>query len=328
MNDNNKINAQSVLLRRTLDLVVAGSRPTARGPRLGWVLANDQGVVAEGSSTTALSEPQPVVLNQSSLYLSTNPFSSEQELTTFCATLRVDNFYLADASDSSMQPEALHVNRRFLTGHQQKRPHLLLKWAETADGFMAPSSSAPYWISNAHARRLVHQWRSQEAAIWVGKTTYLHDNPRLNVRFWRGPDPLRIVVDPSLQLPEELHIFDQSQPTLYYNNQREEVSPNLEFALVPGDYLSWPDRVRSVLNDLYARGIESVLVEGGATLLNFLLDQGWWDEARVFRAPTIFKEGLPAPRISDRYYSGQQRVSDNSLTTYRKKLETKQEVEE
>jgi diaminohydroxyphosphoribosylaminopyrimidine deaminase/5-amino-6-(5-phosphoribosylamino)uracil reductase len=127
-------------------------------------------------------------------------------------------------------------------------------------------------------------------------------------------------------LPRNLHVFDQQQPTLCYNYQKKAVALNLEFALMPD--LSWQNRVRFVLNDLHTRGVQSVLVEGGATLLNFLLSQGWWDEARVFQAPTTFGKGLPAPRIHDQYRSAQLRVSDNALIIYRNKLETEQEIEE
>jgi diaminohydroxyphosphoribosylaminopyrimidine deaminase/5-amino-6-(5-phosphoribosylamino)uracil reductase len=225
---------------------------------------------------------------------------------------------IATDQESQVQREALELNRRFITWQQQKRPYIILKWAETADGFIAPAPAGPYWISNAHARRLVHQWRSQEAAIWVGKTTVRRDNPQLNVRYWTGPNPLRLIIDPQLQLNPQLRIFDQSQPTLCYNTQKTETYQNLEFAQISENSSSWKERVRFVLDDLHTRQIQSVLVEGGATLLSFLISQGWWDEARVFQAPVNFEKGLPAPHLGDQYRNSQQRVSDNTLTVYRK----------
>lgn len=306
-------------LRRTLDLAAANQGKVFKGPWLGWILADGAKIVNEGYTEDELLSLQKTKTSENNtLFLSINPFATAQELAARCATLAVDTCFVATAPESPVRQEALHINRRFFTWQQQKRPYLILKWAETADGFIAPAHSDSYWISNAHARRLVHQWRSTEAAIWVGKTTCLRDNPRLNVRFWFGPNPLRIVIDPHLELPQGLHLFDQSQPTLCYNDQQNLVSPNLEFVKISEDRPSWKDRVRFVLDDLYARQIQSVLVEGGATLLSFLIDQGWWDEAQVFQDPVNFREGLPAPRINDRYKYSKQRVSDNSLTVYRK----------
>ncbi|MGB3778023.1 MAG: RibD family protein [Tunicatimonas sp.] len=318
MNDNVKTNASVSFLHRTLDLAAASQGTVFRGPWLGWVVADGEEIIAEGSTKAALFDLPAKCFRNGTLFLSINPFATAQELATWCASLALNKYYVATAPESPVQRAALDLNRRFLTWRQQKRPYLILKWAETADGFIAPAHSNPYWISNAHARRLVHQWRSQEAAIWVGKTTAHRDNPRLDVRYWTGPNPLRIVIDPQLQLSPQLHIFDQSQPTLCYNAQKTETRRNLEFAQIPGSSLSWKERIRFVLDDLYARQIQSVLVEGGATLLSFLINEGWWDEARVFQAPVNFEEGLSAPRLGDQHRISQQRVSDNTLTVYRK----------
>lgn len=307
------------LLRRTLDLAAASRGTVFKGPWLGWVVADGPEIVKEGHTKAELfGFERGTALENSVLFLSFNPFATTQELAAWCAPLPVDKYFVATSPESPVRREALYLNRRFLAWQQQKRPYLILKWAKTADGFIAPSHSDPYWISNAHARRLVHQWRSQEAAIWIGKTTGLRDNPRLNVRFWSGHGPLRVVIDPQLQLPQYLRIFDQSQPTLCYNSQSEEILRNLEFAQIPDAHASWKDRVRFVLDDLYARQVQSVLVEGGATLLSFLINQGWWDEARVFQAPVSFGKGLPAPHINDQYRYSEQRVSDNILAVYRK----------
>ncbi len=319
MYDNTKANISVSFLHRTLDLAATGQGEVFIGPWLGWVVVANEHIVAEGTAKSELVALEKVgILKKNCLFLSINPFASDQELAVWCAALSVDAFFVATAPESPVCQEALYLNRRFFTWQQRKRPYLILKWAETADGFIAPAHSDPYWISNTHARRLVHQWRSQEAAIWVGKTTSLHDNPRLNVRFWTGPNPLRIVIDPRLQLPQDLHFFDQSQPTLCYTDQKAEIRQNLEFAKTPDSSASWEERVRFVLADLYVRQIQSVLVEGGTTLLSFLIDQGWWDEARVFRAPLNFEEGLSAPHINDQYKYSDQRVSDNMLTVYRK----------
>ena len=309
----------TTLLQRTLDLAMVAD-DAGKGPKVGWVAMKGGQMVEEGHSKDSflLSDDTRNLAQwkDSTLFLSINPFPDTRTLTSFCARHRIETYYLATAPDSPVCQTALALNRRYLTWLHNKRPYLILKWAETADRFIARADYQPYWISNTHARKLVHQWRTQEAAIWVGNGTYRHDNPRLNVRDWQGNDPIRLVIDPQLQLDRQLHVFDRSQPTLCYNTLKEETHQNLEFVSLP-DQIDWKSWIQALLNDLHQRQIQSVFVEGGATLLTFLLKQGWWDEARVFRAPISFGTGLAAPTMSDDYYHEQQRVSDNTLTIYR-----------
>ena len=315
-----EISVHQTYLQRTLDLAVPGEGNVYQGPLVGWVLANNALIIEEGNSTPSfLASDQGSIAQwkDSTLFLSINPFADTQTLTSFCAQRSIEACYVATDPDSPVRQAALDLNRRYLTWQRRERPYLMLKWAETADGFMARADYQPYWISNPHARKLVHQWRSQEAAIWVGKNTYHHDNPHLNVRDWEGNDPIRIVVDPQLQLSDQLHVFDQSQSTLCYNLLKAETCHNLEFVRLP-DTEDWKDRIKNVLDDLHRRHIQSVLVEGGAVLLSFLLENRWWDEARVFRAPVTFGEGIAAPIIPNDYCYEQQRVSDNTLTVYRR----------
>lgn len=315
-----EISAQRTYLQRTLDLAVLGEGKVYQGPLVGWVLVNNALIVEEGHSTTSFPVSDKVGTTQwkdSILFVSINPFTDTQALTSFCAQRNIEAYYVATAPGSPVHQAALGLNRRYLTWRHKKRPYLILKWAETADGFMARADYQPYWISNSHARKLVHQWRSREAAIWAGKNTYRHDNPRLNVRDWEGNDPIRIVVDPQLQLSNQLHVFDQSQPTLCYNLLKAETRHNLEFVQLP-ETEGWKERIKNVFDDLHRRHIQSVMVEGGAMLLSFLLENRWWDEARVFRAPITFGEGIVAPVIPDDYRYKQQRVSDNTLTVYRR----------
>ena len=306
------------LFHRALDLARLSQGIIFKGPWLGWVVADGEKIIEEGSTKAELFGLPAKCFENGTLFLSINPLATDQELDTWCASLALNKYFVATAPESPVQREALHLNRRFLIWQEHKRPYLVLKWAETADGFIAPAHADPYWISNAHARRLVHQWRSQEAAIWVGKTTGHRDDPQLDVRYWTGPNPLRLIIDLQLQLSPQLHIFDQSQPTLCYNARKIETHRNLEFAQIPENRSSWEARIRFVLDDLYARQVQSVLVEGGATLLSFLISQEWWDEARVFQAPINFGKGLLAPRLDDQYRISHQRVSDNNLTVYRK----------
>src|SRR5688572_7378523 len=187
------------------------------------------------------------------------------------------------------------LNRRFFTFHQQQRPYIVLKWAQTADGFIAKENYQPAQISGAFAKNLVHKWRTEEAAILVGTRTVQHDNPKLNVREWNGKNPLRLVIDRNLSLPGNLHLFDKSLPTIVYCSLRnEQLHENLELVRLNAD----ADLLPQMLSDLYKRQVQSVLVEGGTFLLDAFIKQNLWDEARVFRSPKHFETGIPAPQLS------------------------------
>lgn len=310
-------------LQRSLDIAALSIGDIRTGPLLGWVVVKDGIIVEEGTAKdNFLSTPDNSSTRcswqHSLLFLSINPLADSHALASFCTARGIRAYYVATDSTSLVRQDALSLNCRYLTWQHKRRPYIILKWAETADGFIARADYQPYWISNAHARKVVHQWRSEEAAIWVGKNTYRHDNPRLNVRDWEGRDPVRILIDPELQLSEQLRVFDRSQPTICYNDTKSETHQNLDFVRLPDNATTWEDRVNAVFEDLYRRRIQSLFVEGGRVLLSFLLKNGWWDEARVFRAPITFERGTRAPEIDQTHYFAEQRVSDNTLTIYRR----------
>ena len=185
------------------------------------------------------------------------------------------------------------LNKSFFTFMQQHRPYIILKWAQTADGFLAKKNFDSKWISNEQSRQLVHKWRAEEDAVLVGTRTAQHDNPTLNVRSWTGRNPVRIVLDRFLRLSEKLDLFDRSQSTLCYNVLKHEEHPGLSLVRVDEENF-----IQHVLHDLYQRKNQSVIIEGGAQTLNLFLESGLWDEARVFRSPKTFGEGVMAPLIS------------------------------
>src|SRR5688572_5609271 len=187
------------------------------------------------------------------------------------------------------------LNRRFFTFHQKQRPYIVLKWAQTSDGFIAKEDYEPAAISGALAKNLVHKWRTEEQAILVGTRTAKFDNPKLNVREWAGPDPLRLVIDKNLSLPPDLHLFDKSQPTVVFNLLRDEqLHENLELVRLDPE----TDFLSQLLYRLHQRQIQSVLVEGGTFLLEAFIMAGLWDEARIFRSPKKFGQGIPSPQLS------------------------------
>jgi diaminohydroxyphosphoribosylaminopyrimidine deaminase/5-amino-6-(5-phosphoribosylamino)uracil reductase len=326
---------QHQLLLRTINLASAGFRRAVVQPTVGWLIATNDKIWAEGwldpsqsyqtQLTEKLSNAQFPI--NARLCINTNPFSNSSTLSQLATQYQLKDVNIANEANADLQALNWFVNRRSYLYQQKKRPYIILKWAQTVDGFVARPNYDSKWISGVHARKLVHQWRSQEAAIWVGNNTYRYDNPRLNVRDWVGENPRRIVVDPNLSLDRKLNVFDQSQPTLYYSQQFTPSLPNLEFALLPNEK-KWIDRISYMLSNLHQRQIVSLFVEGGSQLLNFLIENGWWDEARVFTSGKAFGEGIAAPMLDKKYLALQQSVSEDQLATYyRFNLEAEQEVE-
>ncbi|QJW89719.1 bifunctional diaminohydroxyphosphoribosylaminopyrimidine deaminase/5-amino-6-(5-phosphoribosylamino)uracil reductase RibD [Spirosoma taeanense] len=211
-----------------------------------------------------------------------------------------------------LREQGRELNARFFTFFEQQRPYILLKWAESADGYIAGIEVRTVKISGDLSHRLVHRWRTEEDAIMVGTNTARLDNPRLNVRLVPGRNPTRIVIDKQLKLAGSLNLFDNSQPTLGYNYLKTETLGQTTYIQLQ------PDKpfLNQLLDDLYGRRIQSVLVEGGTTLINSLLEAGLWDEMRVFRSPMVLDEGVKAPVVRGRLVSREQ-VGVDELTVYK-----------
>jgi len=195
-----------------------------------------------------------------------------------------------------LEAACMELNRRFFTFHQNQRPYILLKWAQTADGFIDIDRSQehygqPTWITNDLSRIAVHKMRVDESAILVGTNTAKKDNPSLTVREWIGQPPLRLVIDKELKLPAGIALFDQSVPTVVYTAKAVPDKYNLVFKQILFD----GNELGRILNDLHERGIQSLIVEGGQKLLNSFIDSGTWDEARVFTGKCHFYKGIKAP---------------------------------
>ncbi|MGB4776155.1 MAG: bifunctional diaminohydroxyphosphoribosylaminopyrimidine deaminase/5-amino-6-(5-phosphoribosylamino)uracil reductase RibD [Daejeonella sp.] len=198
-------------------------------------------------------------------------------------------------TEGVLEKECLTLNKRFFTRVSKQRPYIILKWAKTADNYFAKSDKTPQWITSYASKQLVHRWRSEEDAVLIGKNTALYDNPQLNVREWAGKNPIRIVIDRNLELPPHLHLFDQSQKTIVFNSKKTEVNGNIQYLqLEDFDLLL----TQLIAFQLYLMDQQSVIIEGGAQILNFFIKAGLWDEARIFTAPVIWKKGLKAPQLN------------------------------
>ena len=191
-----------------------------------------------------------------------------------------------------LEEECKKINVRFFKSFEKQKPYVILKWAQTGDGFIARENFDSKWISNEQSRILVHQWRADEDAILVGSRTAEHDDPMLNVRQWEGKNPLRLVIDRALKLDHSLKLFDGSIPTIVYNTEHDDLEANPQYVKL--DQNGFLD---ALLSDLHQRKIQSLFVEGGTELHNLFLNQGSWDEARVFTSNTEFGSGVAAPNM-------------------------------
>jgi len=199
-----------------------------------------------------------------------------------------------------LETECLELNRRFFTFHQQKRPYVILKWAQTLDGYLDVDRSRPElfgqptWISDELSRRMVHRQRTEEAAILIGTNTAMKDNPSLTVREWFGRQPVRLVLDRQNRLPDTLHVKDRQVPTVIFTEEEIPSKPNLEFVNL--DFHA--DVITQIRQFLYERDLQSVVVEGGRQLLQSFIDQEAWDEAHVYIGHYWFGSGVPAPELN------------------------------
>ncbi|HNT48967.1 MAG TPA: bifunctional diaminohydroxyphosphoribosylaminopyrimidine deaminase/5-amino-6-(5-phosphoribosylamino)uracil reductase RibD [Cyclobacteriaceae bacterium] len=198
-----------------------------------------------------------------------------------------------EVAQGVVEHEGRELNKRFFTFHEKQRPYIMLKWAQTLDGFIARTNYESKWISNEQSRQVVHKWRSEEDAVLIGTKTAAHDNPVLTVRHWSGRNPVRLVIDRFLRLPDTLSLFDGSVKTICYNVLKHEEHPDLLLIRLPENNF-----LESLLEHLVSIGIQSVMVEGGSTTLSLFINQGLWDEARVFTSSRQFYSGIAAPAFT------------------------------
>jgi diaminohydroxyphosphoribosylaminopyrimidine deaminase/5-amino-6-(5-phosphoribosylamino)uracil reductase len=338
-------------LHRCLELAKQAAGYTAPNPMVGAVLVYEGRIIGEGFHkqyggphaevhciNSVLPEDQEKIA-ASTIYVSLEPCAHHGK-TPPCADLIIrhkiphvvigcrDPFTEVDGKGIDkltaaginvtlgvLEPESVDLNRRFFTFHQQHRPYIILKWAQTADGRIGHEDHSRLHISNELTNRLVHKWRSEEAAILVGTNTALFDDPQLTTRHWAGKDPVRLVVDMDLRLPASLKLFDGSVPTIVFNALQHAEQKNLLYYQVTKDV----SLVHQISNALYQRNILSVLVEGGAQLLQSFIDAGYWDEARIIKNNELYVgAGIAAPVLHAATLLHTERIGTDIIQILRK----------
>ena len=326
---------------RALELARLGLGNVSPNPMVGCVIVKDDKIIGEGyhqqyggphAEVNAVKEVKDqTLLTESTVYVTLEPCAHFGK-TPPCADLLVKHQVkrvvicnddpnplvagqgierLRDAGIEVevglLKEEGRALNRRFFTAFEQKRPYVILKWAQTVDGFVARENYDSKWISNAYSRQLVHKWRAEEDAILVGTNTARYDNPSLTTRNWKGKNPVRLFIDRTLDLNKGLHLLDGSVPTYCFTEGQGENRPNLTF--IQQEEMT-PEAILAAISELK---IQSLIVEGGSKLLNSFLESGLWDEARVFIAPHSFGKGIAAPLISGELLSETDVLQDRLL---------------
>lgn len=337
-------------MRRCLELALKAEGLTYPNPMVGSVIVHDGRIIGEGSHLRA-GEPHAEVnainavpdkskLKLSTLYVNLEPCSHFGK-TPPCADFIISNNIprvVIGTLDTSLnvsgkgvkrlleagcevatgvlESECRSLNKRFFTFHEKRRPYVTLKWAQSADGYLdiirsADHKSGPNWITGKPERTLVHKWRASEEAILAGAGTIRADDPKLNVREWQGPDPLKLILSSSGSIKRESSIFNSGNRVIVFTNNSKADLPQAERVILKDDI---PSSVQ-ISEYLYSSGIQSLFIEGGAEVLNHFISTGIWDEAKIFTGLDYFKDGQKAPHIGGKLFS-KTNFSGSSLGIY------------
>ncbi len=328
---------QEKYIRRCIELAKNGLGTTYPNPMVGSVIVYQDKIIGEGwhrksgephAEVNAINSVQDKsLLKNATIYVSLEPCSHFGK-TPPCCDLIIANAIpnvVIGTIDSNikvagngikklieaginvtvgvLEAECKELNKRFFTFHEKKRPYVILKWAESQDGFIAPIRQQardekikrkPVWITNEFSRQLVHKWRSEEQAILVGTNTVVDDDPKLDVRDWAGNSPIRIVLDQNNRITKDSHIYDNNTKTIIFSQlANTTIGENIIFEVV--DFTQ--NLAQQILKEFYKHNIQSVIIEGGRQTLQTFIDENLWDEARIFTGNEAFENGIKKPNI-------------------------------
>jgi len=326
MTDNEKY------MNRCINLAFNGIGNVAPNPMVGCIIVHEKKIIGEGyhqnfgdwhAEVNAIkSVKNKKLLPKSTLYVNLEPCSHHGK-TPPCADLIIRN-NIPEVIIGSIDPnkkvsgkgieklkkagikiktgilenKCINLNKRFYTFHQKNRPYVILKWAQSKDGYIdierdSDSPNQPTWITNEITRNLVHKWRNEEQAIMIGRKTAELDNPKLTNRSWGINSPIRIVIDNELVLNKSLNIFNNQTPTLIFNKKLSKKNKKLEYIQLQNTY----NTISQILDFLYKKNILSIIIEGGEKLLSSFIALNLWDEARIFIGNNYFNKGIMAPKL-------------------------------
>ena len=322
-------------IKRCIQLAKNGLGTTYPNPMVGSVVVYNNEIIGEGwhrKSGESHAEVNAInsvkdksLLSKSTIYVSLEPCSHFGKTPPCCDLIikhKIPNVVVGSVDPnekvsgtgikrlqengvnvtiSVLEKECNELNKRFFTFHIKKRPYIILKWAESLDGFIAPltkDKKEPVWISNEFSRQLVHKWRSEEQAILVGTNTVLEDNPKLDVRDWFGKNPIRIVLDKTGKISNDYFVKDEKTKTIVITEQE-----NLTFSenCIYENAIFDIKLTKTIADILYKYGIQSIVIEGGKQTLQSFIDDNLWNEARVFIGNIHLKSGIIAPVLNGNF---------------------------
>ena len=318
-------------MRRALELAKLGKGNVAPNPMVGSVIVCDGKIIGEGyhqkcgeahAEVNAInSVKDKSLLSQSIIYVNLEPCAHFGK-TPPCSNLIIDSkiprvvigcidSYAEvagkgiekmqkagiDVTVGILEKESLELNKRFFTFHSKKRPYVILKWAQSANGFMdidrSPSQTGIFWITQPETKTLVHKWRAEESGILVGRKTVENDNPSLTCRDYFGNNPTRIVIDKDLKVDySNKKITNQEAETFIINQIKSEQTDNIHYIKL-NDF-----NLKSILFELYKKDIQSVIIEGGKHTLQQFINENLWDEARVLTGIGSINNGVKSPILN------------------------------
>jgi len=337
-------------IKRCIELAKNGLGTTYPNPLVGSVIVYNGEIIGEGwhkKSGEAHAEVNAVnsvkdksLLSKSTIYVSLEPCSHFGKTPPCCDLIiaqSIPNVVIGTVDPNEkvagkgikklieagknvtigiLEDECNKLNKRFFTFHQKQRPYIILKWAETMNGFIAPKEKEeqkPVWITNPYSRQLVHKWRSEEHAILVGTQTVIDDNPTLTVRDWTGNNPVRIVLDRKNRISKESHIFNNDTKTIViYEENGISGNDNIAFETIDFD----GNIAEEITAILFRHNIQSVIIEGGRQMLQTFIDANVWDEARVFKGAVSFDDGTKAPDLRSSHIE-KNTILDDELLIFR-----------
>jgi diaminohydroxyphosphoribosylaminopyrimidine deaminase / 5-amino-6-(5-phosphoribosylamino)uracil reductase len=342
-------NRDELYMKRCLEIAKHGAGSVAPNPMVGALLIHDNKIIGEGyhklygrehaevNCIRSVNKENERFIQFSTLFVSLEPCTHHGK-TPPCADLIIENkipkvvIGCRDLFDkvngrgieklknagievivNLLYDECFHLNRRFFTYQKKHRPYIVLKWAQSNNAKIANLDYSRSFISNEFTNRLVHKWRSEESSILVGTNTALQDDPQLTTRLWPGKSPLRVIVDLELKLPQYLKIFNGATATMIINLTKHEEHPNLLYYQVTND-VSIADQI---IDGLFRRNIQSVIVEGGARLLQTFIDEKKWDEARIITNEELtIENGLAAPELKNFKLEKTERIFSDKIDYY------------
>lgn len=336
-------------IKRCLELAKKGIGTTRPNPSVGAVIVHENKIIGEGftseyggfhAEVNAInSVKNQELLKSATIYVTLEPCSHYGK-TPPCADLivtkQIPNVVIGCIDTNNLvagkgierlkkagcnvtvgvlENECLQHHKRFFTVQNKKRPYIILKWAETKDGFIAPkqkNEQKPVWISNKYSQQLVHKWRSEEHAILVGTNTVIADNPSLTVRSFKGNNPVRVVIDKSLRVSKNMNVFTPNAKTIVVTEKEIE---NTEEHIIYEKIDFSKNVAKQIVDVLYKNKIQSIIIEGGKQTLQTFIDENLWDETKIFIGDAIFNSGVEAPVFKAKI-SSEENIDNDILRTY------------